>query len=735
MISGMLPDKHMKILEYRPLLMRWSLTGVLLGGMIVCLVAQEAILTARHHPSGSVVNVSGIVLNGDELGVIRYMQDSTAGIAVYPGGSSPMSFAEAMAGDRIQVNGVLSLYHGLLEINPILSWQKLSSGNPLPEPADVSPGDTQFDDQAKRVRIHCAQFTDEMDAFVNGDAGFYTPDGKDGMLSIGGNNPLIGSAIPDMPVVMTGIFSWYDGFRLLVRSPDEISTTDCFSILPKPEQQNIQQHGFDLNWITSDASTGLVILNDETGTADTLEMFDHDVLQHSLHLNNLSPATFYAVRTGAVNLSNDTAWYPQVLMSTASESSGMISVYFNQSVDSTFSNGAHPSGVGFQAMLDEILDLIDHATQSVDVAMYNNNRSDIIAALVSAQQRGVRVRYIADGSEPNTALDPLPGFPVLFRNGDGIMHDKFMVIDPEDPQNAEVWTGSTNQTTSQLSWDPNNAIVLQDQAVARVYLHEFEEMWGSHGAQPDLQQSRTGSAKQDDTPHLFNVGDRSVEVYFSPSDGTNTHIRTALESAQSNIDAALLLLTRDDLTAEMLNKKSVGVAVRVIIDDVQSSSVEYQALISGGVPVAHHDFSSIFHHKYAVVDDGLPTAFVMTGSHNWTTSATTINDENMLIVRDPDIANIYRQEFEARWEELVTGTENATPAQPVVYPNPAGDLLYLQADTPGMTCEIYSSTGQLIRQVSETHGVIGISFLEPGLYFLSIEKRNGMRRTVPFVKK
>ena len=44
---------------------------------------SQDILTARLQPLGSSVTITGIVTNGDELGPIRYVEDGTAGIAIY----------------------------------------------------------------------------------------------------------------------------------------------------------------------------------------------------------------------------------------------------------------------------------------------------------------------------------------------------------------------------------------------------------------------------------------------------------------------------------------------------------------------------------------------------------------------------------------------------------------------------------------------------------------------------
>ena len=45
--------------------------------------SQANIAAARAMPIGSTITVHGIVTNGPELGIIRYFQDATAGIAAY----------------------------------------------------------------------------------------------------------------------------------------------------------------------------------------------------------------------------------------------------------------------------------------------------------------------------------------------------------------------------------------------------------------------------------------------------------------------------------------------------------------------------------------------------------------------------------------------------------------------------------------------------------------------------
>ncbi|CUS79242.1 phospholipase D-like domain-containing protein, partial [Candidatus Kryptobacter tengchongensis] len=65
------------------------------------------------------------------------------------------------------------------------------------------------------------------------------------------------------------------------------------------------------------------------------------------------------------------------------------------------------------------------------------------------------------------------------------------------------------------------------------------------------------------------------------------------------------------------------------------------------------DKTAQLHHKYCLID---PThiysdPILITGSYNWSNSAETRNDENVIIVYDTLLVNLYLQEFVARYKQ------------------------------------------------------------------------------------
>jgi hypothetical protein len=79
--------------------------------------AQMPIGTVRTQALSSTVTFRGKVLNGSELGIIRYVQDGTGGIGVYSS-----SIANVLRGDSIEVTGTLFDFNTLLEISPVSTF-------------------------------------------------------------------------------------------------------------------------------------------------------------------------------------------------------------------------------------------------------------------------------------------------------------------------------------------------------------------------------------------------------------------------------------------------------------------------------------------------------------------------------------------------------------------------------------------------------------------------------------
>ncbi len=707
---------------------------------------QENIADMRENFNiGQTVTVTGIVTNGAELGSIRYIQDETAGIAIYPGFNWNNLTFTPQPGDEITVTGEISEFASLLEVGPSISSMTLvSSGNPLPQPFALTPNDLDETYEGMLVQISGAVFADGGSTFASSTYN-YQASGETGIIYVPASSPLQGELVPLGEIELIGILSQFSfgdpfsGYQLLPRTLEDLVSDSNINFGSEIEQSDLSTTGFTLTWSTDVASTSEVEYGPTTDYGQITSV-QEAVADHSIQLTGLEPGTPYFCRVFSVN-GEDTASATGTF-STVSESSGDIAVYFNRSVDTSVSTGVDAISL-FNATDDTIVAQIDRAMSTLDVAAYNINSGTIVQAINNAYDRGVTIRYIAEGQTANTALANLNDeIPVLQRQNSTSsgMHNKFIIVDRNNVDSALVLTGSTNFTTGNLFTDPNNMIIIKDQSLARAYTIEFEEMWGGSGAQPDLENSRFGELKMRNTPEKFIIGGKNIELYFSPSDNTTTAIAEAIETTEYDLEFALLLITSNILADAIVDAANLFVQPRGLINDVNTTGSDFQYLVDEGINVVSHEGFGQLHHKYGIIDHSQPDAdpIVITGSHNWTSSAESVNDENTLIIHDATIANLFHQEFTARYNEVTLSTNDLVETEIKLYPNPATDQITLEFDGGGSAgiVSVYSLDGKVISQknINSFNGsnrlVLDVSNLPAGLYLLQYNEgsRSGVQR-------
>ena len=673
------------------------------------------------------VTVEGIVTASNQFGNSGpgAVEDATGGVAVYGSG-----FANAVQiGDSVKLRAKVTLYNGLVELRfDALSTITVYKRNVNVEPKLVTLADLanqQWNDveeyEGSLVRINNVTISGS-GYFDGGTSGHnYSISDSSGTLQmrIDESVNIVGTAIPSSPIDIIAIVAQYDrsapyssGYQILPRSIDDIITSAVPTILTPVVAANITPNSFTVYFNTLHNGNAEV----KYGKTLNLEMgdvvIDEDTTYHAVKIEGLEEVTTYYYKVFSTNsLGTSESKTYSVTTSSSNPETGTINVYFNFPVDHSVSipgNEAH-GNVDFTS---KIVNRINHATYSIDLALYSFfGIADIENALIAAKNRGVKIRLVYDNRTLQSSVERLLNAGVKMSQRPemrGIMHNKFAVFDERDnnPDNDWVWTGSWNWTSTELNWR-NNAIEINDPALAKAYTKEFEEMWGSDTDEPDSANAKFGPYKTDNTPHSFSIKKRPVQLYFSPSDGTEGHLADAIGTADSSIYFAVLSFTSDPLYYAIENRYNAGAKdIRGIITDVTSQGSEFTQL-SNLAPgeIFDYNLDGRLHDKYGMVDASYPTSdpTVMTGSHNWSRSANEKNDENTLIIHDIYIANQYMQDFKKRYNELggttafvvpnisaVKGGNNVYPKSIVLnqnYPNPFGESKY--SESPITTITFY----------------------------------------------
>ncbi len=406
-----------------------------------------------------------------------------------------------------------------------------------------------------------------------------------------------------------------------------------------------------------------------------------------------------------------------------------IHVYFNKSVDNKASALVDAQRV--VSIDDTVVSYIDKAQHSIDLCIYNTTSTLIVTAVNNAYNRGVAIRYIMDSSTSNSALYGLnSNINTIENNSSGIMHNKFVIIDYDIPENTVLITGSTNFTSQSIDDDYNNIIIFKDNAIAQPFLTEFEEMWGSSTLIPNESNAKFGTAKTDNTIHNVNVNGTDVEIYFSPSDNTTSKLVNTINSANNGFYFAQFYLTENSLGTAIRNIYNNGVEVKGCIEKAVSSGSEYQSFINLQMEVySYENVPAILHHKYCIVDPFNQNSdpIALTGSHNWSSSAETKNDENTVIVHDLYVAQTFYEEFNARIRQANSVKELENNFNVSILHNNY-ELLIEQLGVKQKTVLLYGLDGKLLFSNSfKTNISINTQQFTKGIYLLKVCTDNYMK--------
>jgi hypothetical protein len=749
---------------------------------------------AAPYTVGTAVTVRGVLTVG--VGTFTtdyvdlYIQDGTAGINVYKVGVPPYAF---QIGDSVTVNGTIAQYRGMTEVS-MTTYTVHESGIHCPQPLVVTCADVENaflpdysePNEGRLVRLNGVTWTGTWPSI----SGPVTLQDETGICTmyIDGTTGVQGVAPPGGAFDAIGIIKQYAGFsppyttgyEFMPRMPADIIPAAGPQILAGPRETNIQANQVTIHFETDTQTTASVEYGEtaayELGVAtDGVSSTIHDIV-----LPGLDAATVHHYRASAVDNSGTTTGADRLFCSgSAPGCTGVIKAVFNKSVDHTVAT--FEEAIGGQDLTGWLIDRIDATQSTIDVAIYSFNLPTVADALIAAKNRGVQIRFVYDNRNPYQAevirlqsagiwvIDDAFGA----NTGDGIMHHKLWIFDAFAANPAQPWVygGSWNLSQEGTYTDAQNLIMIQDQALARVCWLEFNEMWGSSTWLPNADLSRFGSLKTDNTPKFFNIAGHEVELYFAPSDPWLPEVIHQVEAADAATYFCIMSFTRFDLS-DAMQARWLGVPgfeVRGVFDSSEHGNTysQYHSMSGSGdypwnppADVWLDAETGTLHHKYMLIDAQSPEAdpVVVTGSANWSTAAMSVNDENVMIVHDPVLANVYLQEFAERYHRAggsdplaadVPGDGPAAWAPLRVGPNPfPGELRAgFALDAPGrVTCDLFGVDGRLIERLVDRDYAAGkheIRWTErrretplpAGIYFLRLETpREQTTRRVALVR-
>ena len=137
---------------------------------------------------------------------------------------------------------------------------------------------------------------------------------------------------------------------------------------------------------------------------------------------------------------------------------------------------------------DRIIDHIEKAGSTIDLAVYEIRSNDIVDALISAKHRGVRVRVLVDSvhspvATPQEKTLEDEGIEVKRVRGisNDLMHDKFILFD-----GSVASTPSYNRSAKSLrAKNEDEAAFTHDKTLIDKLKTQFESFW-NHSGQDEI---------------------------------------------------------------------------------------------------------------------------------------------------------------------------------------------------------------------------------------------------------
>lgn len=334
---------------------------------------------------------------------------------------------------------------------------------------------------------------------------------------------------------------------------------------------------------------------------------------------------------------------------------------------------------------DEMLALLATAKakkQHVFAALYELDDEELVGALAKlgtrghlvlsngsiAQKKGEELAVARKRDQNKTARAALKkaGLEMhgRFVSPGALGHNKFLVITNAQQKPIAAWTGSTNWTKTGLCTQINNGLLVEHRDFAQVYLDQWQRLAAAGNAFPTTLVDANSKAKPvkvgasdsriwctrarnkvdlaalDDA--VSSAKDGILFLMFQPGGaGTLGTVKKLLaKSKQLYVKGVVSTLPPESAADESAVDVSAfgdGETHRVSQDDIVQPAGHTRPFANFAAEVTRKEFLgnvgfAIVHSKLIVIDP-FTKPIVITGSHNFSTSASGSNDENFVIVR------------------------------------------------------------------------------------------------------
>jgi hypothetical protein len=347
----------------------------------------------------------------------------------------------------------------------------------------------------------------------------------------------------------------------------------------------------------------------------------------------------------------------------------------------------------FELSDDELIDALCALKGRANVVLANGSvqkrkGESLAEARLRDENENARARLLAEGVDVKVEREN------RFISPGALGHNKFLVRTDKDGKPVIAWTGSTNWAPTGLCTQVNNGLLIEDPDVAQVYLDQWHRLRKAASAfpKPFIAENSKPKPVGEDVPGKV----RSTVWFTRTSKGVDLDaLRAEVQKAREGILFLMFMPGATGLFGTVAKRSAEpGLYVRGVVSELPHGTDDPSALdvslIDGedhtslhldiiqpeGVKHPFANFAAevtrkqflagvghaIIHSKVVVLDPFSADPVVITGSHNFSASASGKNDENFIIVKgDHELAEAYAVNIlgayaHYRWRAYLTRT-------------------------------------------------------------------------------
>jgi phosphatidylserine/phosphatidylglycerophosphate/cardiolipin synthase-like enzyme len=335
---------------------------------------------------------------------------------------------------------------------------------------------------------------------------------------------------------------------------------------------------------------------------------------------------------------------------------------------------------GEEVALDPIVEVIENAKHSLEIAIFSIDSNKIKRAIYNAANKGIKITLILDasrGQKNDVKFGDLPDtikridlgkFNPNISTETVYMHHKLIISD-RGFESEKIVTGSIDYTNKGEMYEQSFFLITSDKLIAKIYEEEMDFLKNGFSGKNKLKQ-----LEYNPWASHIEYPDSYLDIWFSPGFDENSvkyRILQEISKAKKIINIIMWQFTDKMIADALIDKAKEGIPIKIITEDLVanniSSSIPYLKNI-----IAHDNlnnieiildtksnekidltklspgFSSFIHHHFMTVDKET----LIFGTNNWSTWGFYKNDEDTLITNNKYLIGEFENTFDYFYKTL-----------------------------------------------------------------------------------